>query len=81
MCDRCTKSVRAYPLLYPPFCTYQHYIALHYHYYINITSIKSRSYSIIFTFSMHQEGKSGNLLSVTWERNIQLLLKTYLQII
>ena len=61
-------------------------IALHYHYigtyyYINITSIKSRSLSIIFTFSKHQIGKSGYLLSVTWERNIQLLLKMYLQII
>ena len=65
---------------YPAFCTYQQYIALHYHYigtyyYINITSIKSRSLSIIFTFSKHQIGKSGYLLSGTWERNIQLLLK------
>ena len=73
-------------ILYPAFCTYQQYIALHYHYigtyyYINITSIKSRSLSIIFTFSKHQIGKSGYLLSVTWERNIQLLLKIYLQII
>ena len=56
-------------ILYPAFCTYQQYIALHYHYigtyyYINITSIKSRSLSIIFTFSRHQIGKSGYLLFV-----------------
>ena len=61
--------------LYPAFCTYQQYIALHYHYigtyyYINITSIQSRSFCIIFTFSMHQQGKSGCWL---WQPGCLLL--------
>ena len=51
-------------ILYPAFCTYQQYIALHYHYigtyyYINITSIQSRSFCIIFIFSMHQQGNQA----------------------